>query len=118
MEKWPRWLRHVYALFFIAVGWALFAVEDFSHLGPYLGAMFGFAGKGLADGAFFYYLRSYLPMLLIAALASTPLFKTLWDKLGEKPRKVLLPLLLLLGLLVCTAYLVDATYNPFLYFRF
>ncbi len=118
MERWPGWLRHVYALFFIAVGWALFAVEDFSRLGPYLAAMFGFAGKGVADGAFFYYLRSYLPMLLIAALTSTPLGKGLWDKLGEKPRQILLPLLLLAGLLVCTCYLVDATYNPFLYFRF
>ncbi len=118
MERWPGFLCHLYALFFIAVGWALFAVEDFSHLGPYLAAMLGFAGKGAADGAFFYHLRSYLPMLLMAALASTPLSKRLWDKLGEKPRMVLLPLLLLAGLLVCTCYLVDATYNPFLYFRF
>lgn len=65
-----------------------------------------------------YYLRSYFPMLLIAALASTPLGKGLWNKLGEKPRMVLLPALLLAALLVCTSYLVDATYNPFLYFRF
>ena len=118
MERWPGWLRHVYALFFIAIGWALFAVEDFSHLGPYLSAMLGFAGGGLADGAFFYYLRSYLPMLVMAAVASTPLAKRAWDRLGERPRMVLLPVLVLAGLLVCTAYLVDATYNPFLYFRF
>ena len=108
----------MYALFFIALGWALFAVEDFSHLGPYLSAMFGFAEGGFTNGAFFYYLRSYFPMLLIAALASTPLGKGLWNKLGEKPRMVLLPALLLAALLVCTSYLVDATYNPFLYFRF
>ena len=118
MERWPGWLRHVYALFFIAIGWALFAVEDFSHLGPYLSAMLGFAQGGAANGAFFYYLRSYLPMLTVAALASTPLVKNLWDRLGEKPRLVLAPVLVLAGLLVCTAYLVDATYNPFLYFRF
>ncbi len=118
LERWPGWLQHVYALFFIAVGWALFAVEDFSHLGPYLGAMFGFAGGGLTDGAFFYYLRSYLPMLVIAAVSSTPLAKKAWDKLGEKPRMLLLPVLILAGLLICTCYLVDATYNPFLYFRF
>ncbi len=118
LERCPRWLRHLYALFFIVVGWALFAIEDFSHLGPYLAAMFGFGGKGLTDGMFFYYLRSYFPMLAVAAVASTPLAKQLWDRLGEKPRMVLLPLLLLTGLLVCTCYLVDATYNPFLYFRF
>ena len=118
MERWPGWLRHVYALFFIAVGWALFAVEDFSRLGPYLSAMFGFAGGGFTDGAFLYYLRSYLPMLVMAAVASTPLAKRAWDRLGERPRMVLLPVLVLAGLLVCTCYLVDATYNPFLYFRF
>ena len=118
MERWPNWLRHIYALFFIAIGWALFAVDDFSHLGPYLSAMLGFARGGLADGAFFYYLRSYLPTLVIAGIASTPLAKNAWDRLGEKPRMILLPLLLLSGLLLCTCYLVDATYNPFLYFRF
>ncbi|MCI9264657.1 MAG: MBOAT family protein [Oscillospiraceae bacterium] len=118
MEKWPGWLRHIYALFFIGIGWALFAVEDFSHLGPYLGAMFGFGRGGLSDGAFLYYLRSYLPMLVMAAAASTPLAKNLWDRLGQTSRKVLIPILALGGLVVCTCYLVDATYNPFLYFRF
>ena len=118
LERCPRWLQHCYTLFFIAIGWALFAVEDFSHLGPYLSAMLGFAPGGLTGGAVLYYLRSYLPMLLTAAAASTPLAKKLWDRLGEKPRLALLPILLLAGLLLCTAYLVDATYNPFLYFRF
>ena len=118
LERCPRWLQHCYTLFFIAIGWALFAVEDFSHLGPYLSAMLGFAPGGLTGGAVLYYLRSYLPMLLTAAAASTPLAKKLWDRLGEKPRLALLPILLLTGLLLCTAYLVDATYNPFLYFRF
>ena len=80
--------------------------------------MLGFAPGGLTGGAVLYYLRSYLPMLLTAAAASTPLAKKLWDRLGEKPRLALLPILLLAGLLLCTAYLVDATYNPFLYFRF
>ncbi len=117
LQRWPKWLQHLYALFFIAIGWALFAVEDFSHLGPYLSAMLGLAGGGLINGAFLYYLRSYLPMLLIAAIASTPLAKNLWDKLGRKPRMVLLPVLILAGLLVCTAFLDDATYKTFLYFR-
>ncbi len=118
MEKWPVWLRHVYALFFVLVGWALFAVENFSRLGPFLAALFGFAGGGLYDGAFVYYLRGYGPMLVIAAVASTPLALRLWQRLREKPRLVLTPALLLAGMLLCTCYLVDATYNPFLYFRF
>ena len=57
-------------------------------------------------------------MLIIAALASTPLAARLWSKLPRTPQKAALPVLLLGGLVLCTAYLVDATYNPFLYFRF
>ena len=51
-------------------------------------------------------------------MESTPLGKNLWHKLPEKARMVLLPLLLTGGLVLSSAYLVDATYNPFLYFRF
>ena len=62
--------------------------------------------------------NSYLPMLIIAAVASTPLAAKLWKKLPIRAVKVALPVLLLAGLIFSTAYLVDATYNPFLYFRF
>ena len=55
LERCPRWLQHCYTLFFIAIGWALFAVEDFSHLGPYLSAMLGFGEGGpLGQGAVFH----------------------------------------------------------------
>lgn len=122
LHKWlakaPAAVQHGYALFFIVVSWAVFAVEDFSHLGGYLAAMFGFARGGLADAAAGYYFRSFLPMLLIAVLASTPLAAKLWQKLPQRAEKIVLPLLLLTGLTVCTAYLVDGTYNPFLYFKF
>jgi len=118
LEKCPVWCQRLYALFFILVGWALFAVEDFSQLGPYLLAMFGGAGGGFLNENALYYLRSYLPMFLVAGVASTPLAKRLWDKAGERTREILLPGLLIAGLLVCTCYLVDATYNPFLYWRF
>ncbi|MCI9119581.1 MAG: MBOAT family protein [Flavonifractor sp.] len=118
LEKLPRALQHLYAIFLAVVSWAIFAVEDLEHLGVYLKAMFGFAQGGLADGAFRYHLVSYLPVLLIAAVASTPLGVKLWKRLPERPMKLILPVLLLAGLTLSTAYLVDATYNPFLYFRF
>lgn len=87
-------------------------------MGAYLGAMFGMAQGGLADAAFGYYLRSYGLTLLAGCAASLPLGAGLWRRLREQPRLVLLPILVLAGLLFSTAYLVDATYNPFLYFRF
>ena len=117
LDRAPRWVGHVYGLLLILVGWALFAVEDIGALGLYLKALFGF-GAGLLDKSFLYYLRNYLPALIIAGVAATPLAATVWKKLPEKVRAVLLPVLLALALLLSTAYLVDGTYNPFLYFRF
>ena len=118
IEAWPAAVQHLYTLFLVLVSWAIFALEDFGHMGQYLAAMFGFAGGGLADPAFGYYLRAYLPTLLVCILASVPLGAKAWHRLPPKVRAVLLPLLVLAGLLASTAYLVDATYNPFLYFRF
>ena len=117
LQKLPGWVGHVYGLFIVMVGWALFAVEDFTAMGLYLKAMFGM-GAGLADGDFLYYLRSYLPILVIGILAATPLAKTLWNKASLRARQVAIPVLVLAGLALATAYLVDGTYNPFLYFRF
>ena len=57
-------------------------------------------------------------MLVILALGATPLAQTLWDWLGERTRSRLAPVLVLAALVLCTASLVDASYNPFLYFRF
>ena len=118
LKKLPIPVQRLYTLFIVLVGWALFAIEDFSLLGPYLAAMFGSAGGGLADGAFLYHLRSYFPILAVAIIGSTRLVKSAWYKLPEKARKIACPLLLLAGLLLSTAYLVDGTYNPFLYFQF
>ena len=118
IDRWPRVLQHLYTLFLVLVSWAIFAVEDFGQLGGYLSAMFGLAGGGLADGAFRYYLGSYGLSLLAACVASTPLMAGLWRRLPQRAERVLLPVVILAGLLLCTAYLVDATYNPFLYFRF
>ena len=116
LEKLPAVLRHVYAMAVVLVGWALFAVEDPGRLGDYFRALFG--GSGLLSAVDGYRLRSYLPMLVILALGATPLAQTLWDRLGDRTRSRLAPVLVLAALVLCTASLVDASYNPFLYFRF
>ena len=118
LQKLPIPLQRLYTLFFVLVLWVVFAIEDFSRLLPYLGTMFALGGAGAADGAFLYYLKSYLPMLLLAGLGATPLVRSLWARLPETGRKILCPLLMLSALLLSTAYLVDGTYNPFLYFQF
>ena len=118
IDRWPACFQHAYTLLLVAVSWAIFALEDFGQLGAYLAVMFGLAGRSLTDGAFFYYLRAYLPVLVLACLASTPLARRLWHRAPARAVQAALPVLLLAGLLLSTAYLVDATYNPFLYFRF
>ncbi len=117
LDRAPGVLAHIYGVVIAVVGWAIFAVEDFSAMGPYLAAMFGF-GAGALDGDFLYYFRNYLPILIVAVAAATPLGRTVWHKLPERTRQVVFPVLMLAGLVLTTAYLVDGTYNPFLYFRF
>ena len=121
LDRWlsraPAWLTHIYGVVVAVVGWAIFAVEDFSAMGPYLAAMFGF-GAGVLDSMFLYNLRNYLVILIIAIAAATPLAKTVWQKLPERAKQVVFPVLMLTGLVLSAAYIVDGTYNPFLYFRF
>ena len=118
LGKAPAAVQHIYTMVLVIVGWALFDLDTLGHLGVYLKGMFGLSGAGFADAKAVYYLGMYLPTLVILTLASTPLGAKLWHKLPERGAKLALPVALLLGLVLSTAYLVDATYNPFLYFRF
>ena len=118
LEKSPAMVGHVYTMLLVMVSWAVFALEDLDRLSSYLKVMFGLGGVPLTDGAFGYYLSSYLPVLCAAALASTPLGAAVYRSLGIKARYAACTLLTAGGLVVCTAYLVASTYNPFLYFRF
>ncbi len=117
LEKTPRVVQHVYALFFIVVGWALFGLEDLHQCGAYLGAMFG-RGAGLWSALDGYELSNYMAMLPALVIGSTPLAARLWQRLSARAKGGAALALAAVCLVVCTAYLVDATYNPFLYFRF
>ena len=116
LERTPAAVKHFYTLVVVFVGWGIFAMEDLRVCGRYLAACFG--GAPLWTAADGFRLRSYAVTFLVLILASTTLGKDAWEKAPEKARRVLMPLLMLLGLMVCTAYLVDGSYNPFLYFRF
>ena len=116
LQKLPSWLRHFYTLVVVFVGWGVFAMEDLSVCGQYFRICFG--GGALWSDTDGYYLMSYGLTLAILAMGSTHLVKNTWNRLPERARDVLGPVLMLAGLVVCTAYLVDGSYNPFLYFRF
>ncbi len=116
LAKTPAWLRHLYTLIVAAVGWGIFAIEDLTRCGAYLRVCFG--GGALWRAADLFQLRSCAVTLVILAAASTTAGQRLWKKLPETAQQILMPVLMLASLVLCTAYLVDGSYNPFLYFRF
>ena len=116
LSRTPGWVKHLYTLLVVFVGWGIFAMEDLGVCGGYLAACFG--GAPLWSAADGYTLKSYAVTFLVLAAASTTLGKRCWQRLPDKAQKLLTPVLMFLALAVSTAYLVDGSYNPFLYFRF
>lgn len=117
LKKSPGWVRHVYTIFVFLIGWVLFAFTDLNAIGGYLSSLF-FASGVLADGRAWFYLRDNMVLLIVSTIACTPIAKTGWNILNTEKGEVLVPVLTVAGLAVCTAFIVDASYNPFLYFRF
>ena len=118
LDKSPAWVQHIYSLFFIVLGWVLFYFTDLGEMGAFFGSLFSFGGPvvGASAGAL---ILSYLPMLIIAALASTPLGAFLYGKVKETAFNPALQTVYCTAVLgISTALLVSQSYNPFLYFRF
>ena len=119
LERLPKVLQHGYALVLILLGWVLFAFTDLDAGVTYLKMMFGWGSVSLINARTLFYLRDYGLLLIIMILASTPLGHQLYEtKIRGHRWEGVMPLLIAAGLILCTAYLVDASYNPFLYFRF
>jgi len=118
----PAVVRHIGSLFFIVMGWVLFRADTVSQAVRYVYAMFGGAPMGLIDAAARLHLHDDLPLLLAAAIGSTPLIKLMVRKLTGACSPAVLSFLkaVWMGILLvlCTMYLVNATYNPFIYARF
>ena len=119
MKKLPAALQHFYVMLVVVLGFVLFNAESFAQLGMDFKGLFGFAGLPLASNATWYYLRSYSILFLLGIVGVTPLVRNTCVKLSRyKVVAVLEPIVLILLLLVCTGYLVDGSFSPFLYFRF
>ena len=103
---------HVYVIFFLLLSWALFAVTDLGMLGDLFTRMF--VPVGGVD--WIYYLRNYIVVFILGTVLSTPALKGLYMRLEKN--NVFCLIFFGAIFLASTAYLVDATYNPFLYFRF
>lgn len=116
-------LAHIYVLFFVMLSFLLFDAQTLPEAVSHIGGLFGMGGISLSSPETLYYLSSFAPLLVLALLGATPLPKTLFLKLAQRPviGKLITwtePFALLALLLVMTAFLVDGSFNPFLYFRF
>lgn len=112
-------IQHIYALFFIVCGWVLFVFEDYTIGVFYLKVMLGLTDYPLFDSVFLYHFYTNGLLLVIGIIASTPLCLHIQKKLGNRLVSTIFLLIVYSGiLLLSTAYLVDESYNPFLYFRF
>ena len=126
IEKWvpllknlPKALRHVYVMLLVIISFVLFNANSLSQAGQDISGMFGFLAVPLVNDESLYYLRSYLPLILVAIFGATPVVRNtaLWLQKKDWSWVVQTAVAALL-LLLCTAYLVDGSFNPFQYFRF
>lgn len=118
LDRLPSFVKHIYTLFIIIIGWGLFYFTDVGQLGEFMVDLFNF-GNGICGDQAFNLIMSNLPMLIIAAVASTPLATMLYTRFEHRRFMWIPETLYCMGVLaVSTASLVNQSYNPFLYFRF
>jgi len=119
LQKLPAVLRHGYVLLAVIISFVLFNAESLAQTVNDLRCMFFLGGLPLASAETLYYLRSYGLLFILGILGSTPLVRNAANRVANaKWVAVAEPIVLILLLLICTAYLVDGSFSPFLYFRF
>jgi len=119
IQKMPTILRRIYVLLVVVLGFVLFNAVDLNQALTDIGGMFGFNGVPVINAETIYYLRSYAVLFIAGFIGATPLIRDLANKVSHtKVAAIVEPVLLIAALLVCSAYLVDGSFNPFLYFRF
>ena len=122
LNKAKVW-NHLYVLFIVIISFVIFNASSLREAVQYIGGMFGFGNVAFMSTECAYYLRSYGVLLLVAAIGSTPWIKqaaisfTKTD-FGKKIWPVIRIVWFVALLVICTAYLIDSSFNPFLYFRF
>ena len=101
---------HIYTIFLLLIGWCIFAIDKLDLLILYLKNMFTLSYSSEC----IYYIRNYFLVIVICVISSTPLILKIYNRINKNIKSIILLVLFILSI----AYLVDSTYNPFLYFRF
>lgn len=118
-----RIFSHIYLLFVVVIGFVIFNAADMKEAIKYIGGMFGVGGVPLVSEEYFYYLRRFGITIFAGVIGATPMAK--WavacvrnHPTGAKIVDLSEPIVLVALLFITTAYLIDGSFNPFLYFRF
>lgn len=127
LQRLPNWLRHIYAMIFVLFSWVIFAFDRLPDGIRYIKVMLGFSGAGLYDTQTLYLITSYYVIFLLLVVGCTSIPKKCYERIQEWAMErtstqiingIVSNLYLILLFVLVVAFLVDASYNPFLYFRF
>ena len=116
IDKLPDFVKHIYTIVLVFIGWMIFAFDDSKYLFGFIKAL---TSNKFIDSAFLYYIKNYFLILVIATLFSLPVYPKVKEKMNNSIFTSLLSISIYVILFIITlSYLVSDTYNPFLYFRF
>lgn len=120
-ENKPKITKHIYTLLIVIIGWVFFEFENMPMAITYIKTMFGLGKVPFIDSSTIYYLYTNILLFIILGICSTPIVESGFRRLktnGGKWNKILIPIIYMFLIFLSTAYLVNESYNPFLYFRF
>ncbi len=114
LQRLPKYASYIYTSFILLIGWVLFAFESYEGLWSFYTYLFG--ANGFYDESFLFLLRNYGIVMVLCLIASTNITRKITDRINKSP--ILQPLIYTTLMLLSIAYIVESSYNPFLYFRF
>jgi len=123
LEKIPAIFSRVYVIFFLLLSWIIFDAASLTEAISRIGSLFGAGDMPLINANTLYYIKSYAVVLILGVIGCTPLLKNIVLKIkenvtGKRIINVVEPVVQILLLTLTTAYLIDGSFSPFLYFRF
>ena len=119
LKKTPRFINHIYTLIIVIISFTIFSIEDLPTLINQLKNMLLMNDIPLINDLTLFYIRNNIVLLIVISISSTPLINNIYIKYIKNSKyEIIKPFIIVIGFIICVAFLVNASYNPFLYFRF
>ena len=119
LKKTPKFINHIYTLIIVIISFTIFSIEDLPTLINQLKNMLLMNDIPLINDLTLFYIRNNIVLLIVISISSTPLINNIYIKYIKNSKyEIIKPFIIVIGFIICVAFLVNASYNPFLYFRF